>query len=332
MMWAKTMPVVLALAAAVPSVCGANDGEPRTRTLTYDAEKREWVEIPPPPPGTAAGDLHLIRAQIQSKEYRRALSAIKKHIKTYGEDDPVYPEVLLAKADGLIGRKAYDKAHDVLQAFLNEYGGMAVTSEALRLEFIIAETYLTGVKRKFLGMRLLSGEEEAYRILDEISIDHPESSLAEAAIKTKGDYLFKKGDHLLAELEYTRLIQEYPRSRYHQYALRRTAESALASHGGVDYDEAALIEAEERYREYRSRYTGAADREGVGLILTGIREQRAEKEFSIGRYYERTNHPGTAVFHYRTVRSQWPDTRAGTNATARLELLGAAEVASSAGS
>ena len=85
--------------------------------------------------------------------------------------------------------------------------------------------------------------------MDEISVDHSDSRLAELAIKTKADHMFRKGDHLMAELEYARLIREHPQSRYHQFALRRGAEAALASYGGVDYDEAALIEAEERYRE-----------------------------------------------------------------------------------
>jgi outer membrane protein assembly factor BamD (BamD/ComL family) len=121
------------------------------------------------------------------------------------------------------------------------------------------------------------------------------------------------------------MLREYPRSRYHQFALGRTAESALASFGGVQYDEAALVEAQERYGDYRLRYPAAADREGVGLILDSIREMRAEKEFSIGEYYERTEHPGSAIFYYRQVCEGFPETVAAGRATARLELLGALE-------
>jgi len=207
---------------------------------------------------------------------------------------------------------------------------MALTSEALRLQFVIAEAYLGGARREFLGLKILDAEDEGYRILDEISIEYENGDLALAAIKTKADHMFRKGDHALAELEYDRMVKEYPRSRYHQYALARSAESALASHAGVEYDESALIEAEERYREYRRLYPGAADRAGVGLILDGIREQRAEKEFITGQYYERTNHLSSAVYYYQSVVEDWPGTLAAARAADRLELIGPGAVASSA--
>jgi len=320
----RLAPLALIIAAViVPWPASAQ--QPRLRTLTYDAQKKEWVEQAPPPAGTAEGDLYAIRTEIQEKRYRKALSDIKQFVEKYGEQDASYPQVLIAKAEALIGQRKYDEAHTVLQEFLGEFAGMALTSEALRLEFEIAEVYLTGVKRKVWGIFRVSGEDRAMEILDEIAADYPESPLAELALKTKADYLFRTGEHALAELEYSRMLREFPRSRYHQFALGRTAESALASFGGVEYDEAALVEASERYGDYRLRYPGPADREGVSLIQESIREARAEKEFRIGEYYERTDHIGSAIFYYRQVGSDFPDTTAAGKAKTRLELLGALE-------
>lgn len=304
--------------------------QPRTRSLTYDSESKKWIESPPPPPGTAEGDLHRIRVLNKDKKFRAAMKAVKEFIKDYGTRDANYPAVLIAKAESLIGREDYYKAHRELQSFLDQFGGMGLTTEALRLEFVIAETYLTGVKRKLWGLRWLSGEDVALEILDMISAEYPESRIAEYAVKTKADYLFAKGDHAIAELEYARLMREYPRSRYDQFALRRSAEAALASFGGVEYDEAALIEAEERYRDYQSRYPGAAERDNVALILRTIRERRAQKTLTVADYYERTDHVTSAIFYYRIVSQEWPDTTAATKASARLELLGAGDSVASA--
>jgi len=184
---------------------------------------------------------------------------------------------------------------------------------------------LSGVKRKVWLIFRVSGEDLGYQILDEISSDYPDSPLAELAVKTKADHLFKVGDHALAELEYARLLKDYPRSRYHQFALGRSAESALASFEGAEYDEAALVEAEERYNDYRLRYRVQADQEGVGLILDSIQEMRSEKDFLIGQYYERTDHIGSAIFYYQGVRKGFPNTIAARKATSRLELLGVLE-------
>jgi len=324
----------LALAAAaflLWSTALAVAQQPRVRALKYDADRKTWVEVPPPPPGTPEGDLHVIRALIKDAKYRQALAEVKAHVKRYGQSHPLYPEVLIAKAEALVGKRAYDKAHVTLQTFLGEFAGLAATSDALRLEFTVAEAYLSGAKRKVWGILRLSGEDVAFGILDEISTDYPDSEFAELAVKTKGDYLFRKGEHALAELEYARVLRDHPQSRYHQYSLRRTAESALASFAGVDYDESGLIEAEERYRDYRARYAATSDHEGVGTMLEGIQELRAEKEFSTGRYYERTDHLSSAVYYYRLVRDDWPGTIAADKATSRLELLGAMEPVSSTG-
>lgn len=294
----------------------------RTRSLAYDPDRRDWVEQPPPTPGTAEADLHEIKITLKGGEYRRARSAVKRFIKRYGRDHPLYPEAQIVKAKALIGCRAFYKAHLTLQEFLDRFGHGPLKSEAQRLEYVIAETFLTGVKRKIWGLRLLPTEDTALEVLDELSADERDGRWAELALKTKGDYLFSRGEHMLAELEYTRLARVFPQGRYHQDALRRSADAALASFGGVEYDEAALIEADERFADYRRFYPTGSDREEVDLILGDVQEKRAQKEFVIGQYYERTGHVSSAIYYYQLVRSDWPDSVAATKALARLELLG----------
>lgn len=311
-------------------VCGLVAGSavaeaPRSRSLSYDPQKREWQEAPAPAPGTPEAELYAIRALIRDGKYNKALSQLAAAMKARGADHPLHPEMLIAEAEARIGLKDYDTAHETLQKFLSRYSGMAITSEALRLEFETAEAYLAGAKRRVWIVFRFSGVELAYQILDEISTDHPDSAYAELAIKTKADHLFKTGEHALAEIDYARLLREYPRSRYHPFALRRTADSALASYAGVEYDEAAIVEADERFSDYQVRYPAAAQREGVAQIRDSIREMRGEKEYLVGEYYERTRHLPSAVFQYRLVRTQYADTIAAAKARRRLELLGAVE-------
>jgi len=328
----KTRSLLLAALLGIATGDVAFAQQARTRTLTLDPATGEWMEAPPPPVGTAEGDLHAISVQISAGQHRSALKSIKKSIRRYGETDSVYPALLIAQAEALVGRCDYVKAHKVLREFLTSFQGVELTSEAIRLEFVIAEAFLAGAKRKFLGMRVLSGADFALQILDTITADYPETGWAEYAMKTKADHLFyRSNEHLLAEMEYARLLQDFPRSRYHQPALLRSADAVLAGFRGIEYDEAALVEAEERYHEYRGRYAASADREGIGRILQGIAQQRAEKEFSIASYYERTAHAGSAIYYYRSVVENWPRTLAAVKARERLDLLGAEESAASAG-
>lgn len=315
---------LLLLASASPA---AGPG-PRSEQLKLDPKTGEFVEIAPPEPGTADGDLRLVRKAMAEGNYGRAKRGIKRWLKAYGESHALARQALILRAAIEIAREDYYKAHLHLQEFLDVYQVSVEATRALELEFIIAERFLSGTRRKIWGMRLLNATEKGLEILDAIANDYPGSTLAENAIKTKADYYFQSGDFTLAELEYSRLSEEFPRSRYARLSMRKSAESALASFPGIEFDDAALIEAQERFRLYLAQYPGSAEQEGVGQILQQIHSQRAAKEFLIGQYYERTKRLDSAIFYFRSTLNNWPETIAASQARERLAALGAGAEAS----
>jgi tetratricopeptide (TPR) repeat protein len=226
------------------------------------------------------------------------------------------------RADALIGKRDYYKAHVSLQGFLNQFAGTEYEDEALEKEFVIAEVFIGGTKRKFLGMRILDATDIGLAILDDISANYPGTTIAELATLTKAEYYYGSGDFAFAEQEYAFLVQNFPRSRYVRPAMLQAAHSAMASFPGIPFDDASLIEAEERFNRYVAQYPGAAEQEGIGLILVAIGEKRAAKELHIGRYYERTGQPRAARFYYRSTIDNWPETIAAVEAEERLMVLG----------
>ncbi len=298
-------------------------GALRAERLRFDGREGRWVELPPPVPGTAVGDLVILQADLSAGHYKKARKAIKRWMKVYGEDSEHYPNALLAWGQTEKALRNYYRAHEILDRLMNEYAGTEAAGEGALESFNVAEVFLTGVRRKVWGIRLLSGRNTALDILDGIASQFAETSLAEQAIKTKADYYFRQGDFSLSELEYSRLVQSFPRSRYRRFAMRRSADAALASFGGIQFDDSALIEAEERYRQYALQYRGLAEQEQIGLILDDIREKRAGKELDVGAYYERTKHPEAAVYYYRSTMEHWPDTIAAQKAGRAAGRLGA---------
>lgn len=314
-----TLVISLALAVTSTSIAYAQEkGATRARRLRFDTDRGRWVDLPTPEPGTAAGDLAVARTAFAAREYKKASKSLKAWIKTYGADSELYPQALLLQARTAKARRNYYKAHGILKTLLADYTGTEVATEAAFEEYNIAEVFLSGVRRKLWGMRLLKADNLALDILDAIATRFPDSQLAERAIKRKADHYFRQGDFSLSEMEYSRLVQTFPRTRYRRYAMRRGAEAALASFRGVRFDDASLIEAEERYRLFAAQYRGAAEREGVGLILDDIRQKRASKEFEIGAYYQRTHHPEAAAAYYRSTMDLWPNTIAATRARTAL--------------
>lgn len=296
------------------------DAPPSTRPhqLRFDPERSEWVELPRPEAGTAAGDLAAAQAAFAERHYKKARKLIKAWQKTYGMASQLYPEALLLQARTEKALRQYYEAYQLLDRLLGEFRSTDVADDAAVELFNIAEVYLSGVRRKLWGMRLLSASDLALDILDRISTEFAGTRLAELSLKAKADYFFDRGDFTLAELEYARLLQDYPESQYRRYAMKHSADSALASFTGVRFDDAPLVEAEERYRAYARQYPDDAGREGVNLILQGIRGRRAEKEFEIGLYYQRIGQLRAARFYFESVRAHWPDTAAAAKATKAL--------------
>lgn len=310
---------------AVESVAQEVDPQ-RAETMEFDPATGQWNEILPPVPGTPEGDLRLARADHARGEHRKTVKAIKKWFKTYGDMDPLRPEAVLLRSHAKIALKDYYKTYKDLQEFLSEFSGTNYENEAQNMQFVIAEVFLSGTKRKFIGIRMLRADDIALRILDDIVANDPDSQLAELATVTKARYYFAEGDYAFAEQEYGFLIQQYPRSRYVRQSLLQGAYAAQASFTGIDFDDAPLIEAEERFRRYVSLYPGSAEQEGIGLLLDGISETRAEKELSIGKYYEKVGRLKAARFYYRSTSTNWPDTVASIAATERLQALEGVEL------
>jgi hypothetical protein len=312
----------LAVTAACADFALAADAERRRETVELDVERGQWEPVAAPEGGTAEGDLQIARALQSAGKHGSAARAIKKWMKTYGAEHELYPRAALLEAENLIARREHYKAHLKLQEFLSTYGGTVYEEEALTQEFLIAEVFLSGTRRKFLGMRILKADDIGLAILDDITVNHSGTTLGELATVTKANHYFKTSDFVMAEFEYNQLLEHYGRSRYTRPATLQSGRAALASFGGIRFDDAALIEADERFRRYLTLYPGSAEQEGIGLILNDINETRAAKELDIGRYYERAGQARAAEFYYRSTRDHWPETIAAIQAAEELDRLG----------
>lgn len=313
--------IVLALLVA-SAAAGAAAAPPETyaEKMVYDPQTGEWVVEPEAEPGTDAGDLEIARRTLAEGRARHAQRQLKAWLKHYGAASALHPEVLLqlARAEFELGN--YMNAHKRYREVINGWPSSEWAERAARGDFLIAEVLLSGKRRKILGIPMLRAQDEGIEILDQISVDFANTPLAEEAIKTKADYYYAKGELDFAEDEYARLVREYPQSGQVRYAMRRSAEAALGQFGGIDFDDAPLAEAEERYDQYRTRFPSAVE-EDVELIRGEITHKRAQKEYEIGGYYQRVGRLRAAAYYYRYVIKTWPGTTWAQLAEAELSRI-----------
>ncbi len=290
---------------------------------TYDEKTRQWVRTPDPIPGTEDGDLDIARQWMALEDYKTASGILKGWLKSYGPESLRYPEALYLRATAYLERGRYRAAHDTYQSLLNDFPGSDYAERALWGQFRVAEQYLAGKRRRAWGGLLrIRDYDGGIEIMDDLVVNYSDTPLAELAQMAKADYYFARGEFELAEDEYATFAREYPLSRWHPRALLRSAQAALASFPGIKFDDAGLIEANERFRQFRRSYPAAAEEHGVTVVLDQIAATRADKTYDIARFYEKTGQPKAARFYYRAIVRNWPDTPAAAQANGRLAALG----------
>ncbi len=285
-----------------------------------DPQTGEWVAEEVAPEEAPADDVAQARAYLAEKKPDKARTLLKRWLKANPDDERTN------EATFLLG-ETYFESRDFWQA-VKQYSTVAENASGELFQLAnqrcvdVARAFLSGQKRIVWGILRLPAYAEGVELLDRAWERVPGSRLGELAIKLKADYYAGHGDLDLAQDEYANLAQQYPSGRYVQFAMLRTAECAEGAFPGIKFDDRPLLEADERYRQVLSAFPTYAERERVAEHLEGIRQQRADKDLDIARWYERTRQPSAAEFYYRQILQDWPDTLAATQARTRLRTMG----------
>jgi hypothetical protein len=102
-------------------------------------------------------------------------------------------------------------------------------------------------------------------------------------------------------------------------ALLEMGQDLHSSYKGPMYDHKGLISAKSYYSNYALRFPDDAKVRDMAGKLNLIEEQLAHKQYSIGRYYDRTDDPAAAEMYYNQVIQDWSASTAAQRARARLD-------------
>lgn len=177
---------------------------------------------------------------------------------------------------------------------------------------------------------LIFGKDRAYgvRILEHMQINFRNHSLADDALMRVVSYHLEKRDYADAAAVLRRLLAEYPRSEHMLWARFQLARSLWLQNQGPRYDERLLIDSRRAFEDYigTARLAGMAEKQAKQIaaarkMIAKIDERRAEKEYMIGRFYERTKRPAAAIYYYEHCMRAYPQTESAGSCRKSLEKL-----------
>lgn len=148
---------------------------------------------------------------------------------------------------------------------------------------------------------------------------------ADKAIFWCGYVNFIRGNFQEADQFFSQLVDMHSDSPLRPQAMAFAIQAKNNATGGAAYDGRKCAEALQLVQIAESSVPELVNDPAMAEKLTrakfAIRSQQAEKDFLMAEYYERTGHPGSAVFYYELVRRRYGGTRYSDLATDRQARL-----------
>jgi outer membrane assembly lipoprotein YfiO len=314
----------LLIAAAISLVSLSLHAQTTKQTWEYRGPN-DWQLTTPPATAAStqpANDETLDRVEkyLSNRQYLAAKRQAVLWIRTH----PKHP--LRDRAVFLLGQANY-ALDDRIAAFYNFdevldlYPDSKLFNPALEREYQIAEDFLRGHKRKFLGFRLFGMQEEAIEMLYRIQSRSPGSNLAEKALLRTGDYYYTDSQFDLAADVYAVFVKQYPRSPEVPRVRLRQAFSYYAQFRGLKFDATPVIDAREQLTNIIAEYPDLAQQENLGPIVARIDETFARKLLQTGEFYKRTHEPRAAAYTWKFLTQTYPNSIAAAQAKRELTHL-----------
>jgi len=215
--------------------------------------------------------------------------------------------------------------------------------EVLQRQFSIARKFLSGYKRRFLGILKLTTYAEGVKIMEKIA-EHAGKrqvgidAVAELAIYYEQKAKYNPTYYELAYLKWRQLFEgydhqariskAYPTGELGKDALLGMARCKELTYRGPKYSISDLVgrpvtasiydNAKGCYEQFKLLYPEDAARLNIDAKIAQIEQEAAMKDLNIANYYQKTGNKLSANLYYQMVLRNWPQTEAARMAKEAL--------------
>ncbi len=246
------------------------------------------------------------------REFRKLLKAYPKSAEAA---ESQYYLGLTEEAQG----KLYE-AYQAYQLVIDKYPFSERIQEVIEREYKIAEKFMSGEKRKALGVTL-PVENPAIEIFGKVVENSTYGPLAPQAQYKLGLVLKALLRYYEAEEEFNKVVSRYPDSEWVSAAKFQIATCRSSLSKGPDYDQGAAQEAKERFEEFVKEHPDAVLSLDAENNINSIREKEAAASFNIAKFYEKQKAFDSAKIYYNDIINNYADSPWASQAAARLQTM-----------
>jgi outer membrane protein assembly factor BamD (BamD/ComL family) len=216
----------------------------------------------------------------------------------------------------------YVKSEDSFELLIKKYSGTEYYQKLAARQFQIAQIWLSSEdpKAKPLDWRsrfdgrapLLDASNYAIKALDHSRQHDPQGPLADDSVLRMADHYHTVGNFDDAALYYDQLINdpELRKSEYRERALLSSIDSKMKGYIGPEYDVAGLEQASDTIDKTFQEFPDLrASGEGLYHTKDLIKDQYAERAYTVAMYYLKIRKAAAAEYYFGMVIAKWPESK-----------------------
>lgn len=283
-----------------------------------------WVAVERPAPNADQRVMLEARTDLAAGRSRKAKRALDLWLEKHELDDAAQlPEAYLLRGDAKAAVGSEYRALYDYEAVIKDFAATPEFVTAVERELEIGIRYVNGLRRHFLGLRVVNAEDVGEELLVRTAERMPRSRLAERAILELGDYYYRTRDLKYAALTYEIFLYMFPRSEHATWVRQQRIFASIGMFKGPDYDAAGLADAKVLIEDYAQDDPIGARRANLSdALLSKLDESMAVQMLEKARFYIRRGDPVSARAALRRLVKDHPRSVAAVEAEKMLKDRG----------
>jgi len=288
-------------------------------------ESQEWQDVASVEESSYLLGVSKLKQNISSGDVKQAKLSIEElvvqHPELAGEDLNAF-----MSAEYLLASGKLTKAAEKYKAFAKDFPESWLFEASVERQFDIANAFLEGEKHRVLKILKLSAYDDGATMMQHVSDITGNESLAKRCLERLAQAYEDRELYPDAYETWAQISSRWPTGKTGQEALLGMARSMHSGYKGPRYQSAGLKSAKGYYSSYERIYTEDAQELKIPEVNIQITEQMAYKQYSVGKYYQKTGSYVAASSYYQYVVENWPGSSACELAQHQLEILKAKQV------
>jgi tetratricopeptide (TPR) repeat protein len=227
----------------------------------------------------------------------------------------------------------YSKAHDSFSSLLKKYNNSRHLDYTVQREFALARyweklddyQHSWPVTPNFTDKSKPMFDTFGYAVqaYQNVRMYDPTGPLADDSLMATAIAYFRRGQFEYAAQDFDMLRKEYPNSEFQKYAHIYGLQSKMRIYQGQYYDPTALNEAGEIADQALTQFGSqlGAEQARVAKARKQILEEKANRDYAMGEYYEKQKYYGSARMYYKELIEKYPSTDRAKDARVRIDAI-----------